>query len=884
MKIYVEKIPKFLSRIKDWAGFIVEDGKKKPISLIDGKGVGANDKDRLVDFETAAAAIKEEKTEVIGVSLTGEEITCIDLDCHGSEKKEQFEKINAEILELFKGKTYAEVSISGTGTHIYVKGKIPEGYKHCDKDGIVEVYSGTRFIIVTGDMIEGSTEYVGICQEELNEICEKYLLKEETFTGLAGIGVYTKSDQEVIEKIRSIKRGKLFLEGKWKEVEKWDKRSGIYIRAFASQSDADLSFANMILYYNGNNPEQCHRLFTQSGMWDEKRKSKKSSGYLATTIDTASRTLKSVYQWDKPMTETQERLAFEEIVQVAEDMKLVEAAKDYTLDICFLPELNEHLGKYIQNFGSKWKQVYDTTQWDYDSASNGIRFWLFNQDDLIYQPDSNEWLAWNGKYWDRYYDKNLLYYAEKVFHYLKHEAFNIYRKSIVASNRSVLEEKALEMFKYASANKGRKECLEMIDFSKAHFIKAQKEKKILQKINANMNVVNLDNGVFHLGEMKFYPHDRRFYQTQITPVPYQENAECPLWTDFMEMVLPDEEIRRFFQKAVGYTVSSEYMQKCLFILYGPDGNNGKTTINKTLYKIMGDYAVTAEKQTIMESRNNSAGAPRPDLVRLRDRRLVCISESEKDDKLAEGLVKNLTGGGVIICRTLHQEPIEFYPYFKIFLDTNYEVQVKGTDKALFRRLKIIPFNYTIPPEKIDTSFGEKLDAELSGIMNWAIEGYRLYQAEGLEMPEEMQKIIKEYAEDMSPLDQWIQECIDIVPGCSESYTSKELYQSYYNWCKFNHENFMGQRRFTQELNQKDDFKNTKKVNGYIKYNNIWVNGIGQLFAGATIVDDIDFRKDYNKAVNAKIKAAEVFGDPSEHFIPFSVDTEDSKVKPFVKAV
>ena len=82
---------------------------------------------------------------------------------------------------------------------------------------------------------------------------------------------------------------------------------------------------------------------------------------------------------------------------------------------------------------------------------------------------------------------------------------------------------------------------------------------------------------------------------------------------------------------------------------------------------------------------------------------------------------------------------------------------------------------------------------------------------------------------------------------------------------------------------KEGFKDTKKVRGYIKYNNIWVNQIGQMFAGE-VVDDIDFRKEYNKAVNAKIKAAEILGDPSEQFAPFSTDTENSKVKPFIKAV
>src|SRR5699024_8893353 len=121
------------------------------------------------------------------------------------------------------------------------------------------------------------------------------------------------------------------------------------------------------------------------------------------------------------------------------------------------------------------------------------------------------------------------------------------------------------------------------------------------------------------------------YQTKMAGVAYKEGAECPLWVDFLNTVLPSEPVRKFLQKAIGYTLSSGYMEKCMFVLYGENGNNGKTTIVKTIHALMGDYAVAAEKQTIMDVRSQSAGSPRPDLVRLRDRRFVCISESEKDD-------------------------------------------------------------------------------------------------------------------------------------------------------------------------------------------------------------------------------------------------------------
>lgn len=879
MQIDLDRIPLFLRRIPKWAGFIIEGDGKKPISIKDMLPVGANALHRLVDFDTAAQAVREGKFEHIGVSMENEELTTIDLDCKSEDKRELYEQAKQDILAMFPG-TYCETSASGLGVHIYVKGKKPEGYKNKDKHGVVEVYDDTHFMVVTGWALEGHTTYVGICQDELNTVCEKYLLKKETFSNRVGQNMYSKTDDEVIDKIYNFKKGRLFMEGRWAEVKKWDDKSGTYISAFPSQSEADFSFAGLILYLNGNNVDQAVRLFKKSKMWDEKRKKKKSKEYVETTISNASIKCNRVYEWEKEdYTDTEQTIDFDEVMATYIENELV--AVDNVLVLSDNLELNLHLTKYISIFGTIKRAVHDTTNVDYDSAGNGHRFWLLNHNDLIYLPEGDEWLAWNGKCWDRCYDKNLLVYAERVFHYLKHEAYNLFLQSISDVDfRLELEKKAIALFEYASTNKGKKECLEMIEFSKSRFIQAQKEQKILDKVNANLNVLNLQNGVYDLDSMTFVPHDRKYLQTKMAGAEYEENAECPLWTGLLETVLPNAEVRKYFQKAVGYTISSGYMEKCMFVLYGENGNNGKTTINKTIYKLLGDYAVAAEKQTIMDTRGHSAGSPRPDLARLRDRRFVCISENEKDDKLAEGLIKNLTGGGVIICRTLHHEPIEFPAIFKIFLDTNYRPQVKGTDQALWRRLKVLKFDVTLPPEKIDLNFGEKLEKELSGILNWAIEGYRLYKAEGLDMPEEMQNAIKDYAEDMSPLDQWLTECVDYSKeGYKGRITSKVLYQSYYNWCKFNHEYALGQRRFTQEINLKEWFKDTKKVKGYTQYLKVTLNGVGCLFATGDMSDEQEFRKKYNDAVQSAIHSAqteELFNDAFGKFKAIPPD-ENKKV-------
>ena len=837
-------IPQEMKSLTSWCGFYNDSNgelDKKPISILTKRGgLKSDSSDKLVSYDKAIATLNEGKIAAIGFGLspaTG--IICIDIDCHKPELQSKYEELKTLLLSKFR--SYAETSISGTGTHIYIRGTIPEGYKNKDSLGLIEIFD-SRFVVTTGDIIPNRASDILEEQDSLDWLCETYLQKSNLRTlGIIQQGTSTKTDEEIIAKIISISKGSCFMSGEYQQIMK----NGT--PAYASKSEADLAFCNQILYYNGNDIEQAKRIFLASGM--SKDLENKSSGYLQTQLTYASTTLQSTYDWNKS-TEIQEEVDLD-----TKNKEFIARVAEQGFNVTDNSKLNNFCTKYLLNFGYQSSlEVVDTTLLDLDSLSNGKRFYFIMKSDLLYNSTSNEWAKWDEKKWSRCYDSDLLGATQKVFDNLKHEAFQLVLSSIYeidTDKKKKLEQQALELFQYASTNKSKRACTEMIDFAKSHF-----DPKEYQKLECPRNALNLSNGIFDFDTMQFVSHSKEYYQTMISSAIYDPQATCPTWINTLERIVPDAVIRHYIQKAVGYTLSSKYSEKALFILHG-SGNNGKTTFINVILKLMGEYSVVVSPQTIMENHANQNNGPRPDLIRLRDKRFAAVSESNENDKLSEGIIKSLTGAGYISCRTLHKEPIEFKAMGKYWFDTNHKPTVKGTDTAIWSRLKVIPFEVQIPKSEIDTSLGEKLERELSGILNWGIEGYRLYINEGLIEPEKIKLVMSEYAEDMSAMDQWIKECIEIKVDSLEikktSVNSKELYQSYKNWCAHNGEYSWSQRKFTSELNKKDFSKMTKTVNGIVRYKLIKLNPLGLLCYQKDNLYSGDFNSKYSECIRALFK-------------------------------
>ena len=168
-------------------------------------------------------------------------------------------------------------------------------------------------------------------------------------------------------------------------------------------------------------------------------------------------------------------------------------------------------------------------------------------------------------------------------------------------------------------------------------------------------------------------------------------------------------------------------------------------------------------------------------------------EIGRGQKLDEALIKETTGGDRVTARFLFKEFFEFQPEFKLFLACNHKPEIRGTDEGIWRRVKLVPFDVTIPPEQRDKRLPATLRAELPGILNWAIEGCQEWRRDGLKDPEEVKAATQSYREEMDLLALFLNECCEREEG--GEVPTGELFDAYEEWCRKNGEQPVKKRTF-----------------------------------------------------------------------------------------
>ena len=113
-----------------------------------------------------------------------------------------------------------------------------------------------------------------------------------------------------------------------------------------------------------------------------------------------------------------------------------------------------------------------------------------------------------------------------------------------------------------------------------------------------------------------------------------------------------QDVSAFLQRAAGYSLSGSVCEEVLFFVHGPAAS-GKSTFLEALKAAFGDYAKVADFESFIARRD--AGNIRNDIAELAGRRFVLSIEVDDGKRLAEGLVKMLTGGDTIRARFLYQE-------------------------------------------------------------------------------------------------------------------------------------------------------------------------------------------------------------------------------------
>jgi putative DNA primase/helicase len=317
------------------------------------------------------------------------------------------------------------------------------------------------------------------------------------------------------------------------------------------------------------------------------------------------------------------------------------------------------------------------------------------------------------------------------------------------------------------------------------------------RLDTNPWLFNVLNGTINLRTGDFYHHRREDMISKIAPVNCDLTCIPPeLWFSFLDRTMAGSSgLIKYLQKFTGYSLTGDTREKCLPVAYGI-GDNGKTIFTATIGGMLGDYAQETPIDTLMIKRNESIPN---DIARLKGARLVTASEGERGQKLAESLIKRLTGGDKVSARFLHQEWFEFTPEFKIFLSTNHRPIIRGGDNAIWNRIHLVPFEVIIPKsEQIPrTVMLERLRQEWSGILKWAVEGCLLWQEEGLEKPEEVERATDDYRADSDIIGGFISDCCIVNPLAK--CTKAELRSAYEIWCSKNDEEPVSTRNFKSIL-------------------------------------------------------------------------------------
>ena len=307
---------------------------------------------------------------------------------------------------------------------------------------------------------------------------------------------------------------------------------------------------------------------------------------------------------------------------------------------------------------------------------------------------------------------------------------------------------------------------------------------------------NCANGTINLKTGELLPHRAEDLITHLAPVKYDPQAECPLFMRFLiRIMMEDPELITYLQQVFGYSLTGSTKEQCFFVHHGA-GNNGKSTLRETIAEAMGSYATQTPVETFLVKRQE--GIPN-DVAALKGTRFVSGMETEQGRRLAESLIKQLTGGDTVSARFLHGEFFTFRPEFKIHIATNHKPVIQGTDHAIWRRVRLIPYTVQIPKNEQDKDLPEKLRAELPGILRWVVEGCLRWQAEGLESPEQVETATSGYRAEMDSIARFIEECC--LTGPEEREAAGKLYARFKKWCEEAGEKPVSQTIFGERLNE-----------------------------------------------------------------------------------
>jgi putative DNA primase/helicase len=394
-----------------------------------------------------------------------------------------------------------------------------------------------------------------------------------------------------------------------------------------------------------------------------------------------------------------------------------------------------------------------------------------------------QWVVWDGIHWQIDVDGAVMRKAQEM------------PKAFVEQASTIDDpEKRKRAWSAALRTGNKKELSAMISL-------AESNPKIAASptdFDADPLLVGVKNGCIDLRTGEFRQSQRDDFVSKQLGTAFDTSAVCPLWERFIARVLNrDSEIISYVQRAVGYSLTGIVSEQCLFFLHG-QGCNGKSTFIELLQALLGDYMLKSTPKLYTVDKHGRE--PETEIARVISRRLVTGAETEEGSRLAESRVKDLTGGDTLTGRFLYGRAFNFRPTHKLWIYGNHRPDIGSCDNGIWRRIKLIPFDVTIPPHEKDGGLPQKLTAELPGILNWAITGCLEWQKLGLAEPGKVAGATAAYREEEDELGEFIEDSC-VRRGHVDR---KSFYHAYELWASENGIRMpMKQRAFAKRMRSRE---------------------------------------------------------------------------------
>lgn len=744
----INNVPLELRQRFQWIVWAYEErnGKKTKVPYLERGMKAQSNSGSWKTFEGACIIAQDQGFDGIGFMFSKEDdYIGIDID-HCIDENGVMSPFAQEIVDSLD--SWTEISPSGTGIHIVIKGSLPDKIQGSGRKNVktgLEIYRHSRFFTVSSNLLCNLEIFER--SDELEEIMDKYF-DDSDLQGKADLSLY--EDDKI--KFSNKELWKVMFESKKGEDIK-ELYGGRLINN--DHSSSDLALCNYLAFWTGNSATRMDSMFRETNLirdkWDRIHFGDTGETYGERTI------AKAIASTTSTILDSQNSKQLEQANFVIHTKVPEPSGRNFNLTDVGNAE------RVVDMYGNRIRNVHSS------------------------------WFTWDGKRWKPNGDNDVRNLITDCFRKLAKECIgdedkkHILKHALKCEGASARDNMMKEMKPRVSA--------EMSDF------------------DSNKYLLNLENGVLDLKTGILKPHDMSYMMTKISNVSYNKNATCPNWINYLNTTIRDEngntdhELINYLQKLVGYSLTGDTTEQGIYFLFG-DGRNGKSVFINVIQKLLGEYSANAETSTFIKT--NSSGGANSDIARLCGSRFVASSEIEDGKSLDEQLVKKITGCEPITARFMYKDFFDFVPEFKIVFATNYKPNIKGGDNGIWRRVKLIPFTYVIPKEDVDYYLEDKLLLEMSGILNWALEGCLKWQKERLIEPKRVKDATNNYKEESDPILPFIEEmCFDNKEAKT---TAKKVFEEYKTWCYRNDEEALGKQTFYNKLNSKGFIKKKGPAN------------------------------------------------------------------------